>query len=196
MQRKYIVILIIILLGTGIFIGNTLTNKIRVNHDMHQMSDGSVMKNSDHAHHMMTVSSQKDFLEQMIPHNQEAIDTAKEVLARGGTTPEIKNLAENIIIAQEKEVAQMKQWYFDWYNEVYTGTNSYKPMMRDLSQLSGTELDKVFLEDMVVHHMGAIQMAQSVKPYIEKDEIRNLVQAIIETQSVEIREMQMILKKL
>jgi uncharacterized protein (DUF305 family) len=196
MQRKHIVsiLIIVVILVIGIFIGNTFTNKMSVDHNTHQMSDGTVMKNEDHANHMMTVSSQKEFLEQMIPHHQEAIDTAKEVLVRGGTTPEIRILAENIIIAQEKEIAQMGQWYFDWYNEIYTGTNSYKPMMKDLTQLSGAELDKVFLEDMIVHHMGAIQMSQSVQPHIEKDEIQKLVTAIISTQTIEIEEMQMILK--
>lgn len=171
--------------------------------DRHRMSDGSMMRTSDAAgiasmgsmDHMMDmmVSSEREFIAGMIPHHQEAIDTAKEVIARGGTTPEIKQLVENIVIAQEGEIAQMKEWYRNWYGEVYADTDEYMPMMRDLSQLSGEVLDRTFLEDMIMHHMGAIMMARSVQPYIEHAEIENLTDAIVTTQSEEIRLMRQLL---
>lgn len=137
----------------------------------------------------MTVSSEREFIEGMIPHHQEAIDTAKEVMERGGSTPEIKKLVEGIIIAQESEIVKMKQWYQDWYGEKYTDYGNYVPMMRELENLSGFELDKAFLEDMIKHHMGAIMMSKSVKPYIEHNEISKLTKTIISTQSSEIMQM-------
>ncbi len=179
---------------------------------MHRMPDGSLMgnpstptKQNDSGmgmmggmdHSMMMVKSEREFLEDMIPHHQEAVDTAKEVLARGGSTPEIKKLAEDIIVAQEKEIAMMKGWYQDWYGETYVADpKDYKPMMRDLSTLSGAALDKVFLEDMVMHHMGAIMMAQSVQPYIENQEITDLTKAIMDTQTAEIELMRTLIKGL
>jgi uncharacterized protein (DUF305 family) len=66
-------------------------------------------------------------------------------------------------------------------------------MMRDLSTLSGAALDKVFLEDMVMHHMGAVMMAQSVQPYIEHKEMTDLTKAIVETQTEEIQLMRKML---
>lgn len=137
-------------------------------------------------HGDMVVKSEREFIEHMIPHHEEAITTANEVLARGATTPEIKALAEAIVAAQTKEVADMKSWYRTWYNTEYTPTGTYRPMMRPLTNLSGAELDKVFLEDMVHHHMGAIMMANSVAPHIEHDEMRDLAANIIRTQSDEI----------
>lgn len=138
-------------------------------------------------HSMMAISSEREFLTGMIPHHQEAVDTAKDVIERGGSTPEIKNLAENIVVAQEKEIAEMKEWYQNWYGVAYEEKSAdYKPMMRELSNLSGAELDKIFLEDMIVHHMGAIMMAKSVQAHIEHEEITNLTKAIAETQSAEI----------
>lgn len=173
---------------------------------MHRMPDGSIMSNGNgmdmssmnEANHMMgmMVSSEREFIEGMIPHHQEAVDTAKQVLARGATTPEIKQLVENIIIAQEKEITEMKEWYRNWYGVEYTGSDGYMPMMRDLSQLSGKALDRTFLEDMIMHHMGAIMMAQSVQPYINHSEIENLTQAITTTQSDEIRLMRKLLEGL
>lgn len=171
---------------------------------MHRMPDGSMMGNGhstlgmgdmDHMMDMM-VESEQAFIRGMIPHHEEAVDTAKEVLVRGGTTPEMRTLAENIITAQEKEIATMKVWYEAWYGTPYIRTGTYTPMMRDLSTLSGVALDRVFLEDMIMHHMGALMMAQSVTPHIEHQEMKDLTNAIMTTQSEEIRLMRTLLQGL
>ncbi|MBY0310426.1 DUF305 domain-containing protein [Patescibacteria group bacterium] len=152
------------------------------------MMDHSQHSMMNHDNHMMdmSVASEREFIDHMIPHHEEAVTTAKEVLARGATTPEVRSLVEAIITTQEKEIADMKSWYQEWYGEAYANKNTYTPMMRDLTKLSGAELDSVFLEDMVMHHMGAIMMAQSVKPHIEHQEITTLANAIITSQSEEI----------
>jgi uncharacterized protein (DUF305 family) len=50
-----------------------------------------------------------DFVRSMVPHHQGAIDMAKIVLAFG-KDPAIRKLAEDVIKAQENEVAFMKDW--------------------------------------------------------------------------------------
>ncbi len=195
-----------IMFGTGLALGYVLWGQSEnattaIPHDMHMMPDGSLMHSSSNNdapgmmdHSMMTVASERAFLEGMIPHHQEAVATAKEVLARGGTTPEIRQLTSDIITAQEKEIAEMQAWYQDWYGEAYAAVpGAYEPMMRDLTALSGSELDTVFLEDMIMHHMGAIMMAHSVARHIEHEEIVTLSNAIIETQTAEIALMRQLL---
>jgi uncharacterized protein (DUF305 family) len=50
-----------------------------------------------------------DFVRGMIPHHQGAVDMAKTVLAFG-KDPQIRKLAEEIVKAQESEIALMQTW--------------------------------------------------------------------------------------
>ncbi|MEB3231084.1 MAG: DUF305 domain-containing protein [Leptolyngbyaceae bacterium] len=154
------------------------------------VSQGQWQEHHNQMMSMMQVNSEFDFLSQMIPHHEEAIATAERVLAKSDR-PEMREFAQSIIDVQSAEIDQMKTWLDQWYPAQPTDL-SYMPMMRDLSQLEGNELDQVFLEDMVMHHMGAVMMSQHLVNHglVEHQPIEAFAQNIADTQRQEIWQMQ------
>ncbi len=98
-------------------------------------NEAPTMGGMDHSmmDHGAMVTSEEAFVVNMIPHHQEAVDTARLVVAKGESA-ELKKLAQAIITAQEKEIAMMQKWSKDWnYSAV---TPSYENMMGDGTKLS------------------------------------------------------------
>ena len=58
----------------------------------------------------------KVFIDAMIPHHQSAIEMAK-IAHEKSKIPAIKELAANIVSAQQKEIEQLKRWRQQWYPE-------------------------------------------------------------------------------
>jgi uncharacterized protein (DUF305 family) len=56
------------------------------------------------------------FIDAMIPHHQSAIYMA-QVASEKSKIPEIKELAQNIVSAQKREIEQMRRWREQWYQE-------------------------------------------------------------------------------
>lgn len=135
------------------------------------------------------------FIEQMIPHHEDAITMAKLALTNA-QKPEIKQLAENIILSQGKEIEQMKTWYADWFGEeVPTGSRvmNQHGMMGDMSDITdlekSTDFDRAFIEEMIPHHQMAVMMANMLKNGTARPEMKTLATDIITAQTKEINEM-------
>lgn len=149
------------------------------------------------AHPHMSVSSELDFLAGMIPHHQEAVDSA-EVVLEHSERPELRAFAQAIIEAQQREIAQMNAWLDAWYPEQDHSVD-YQPMMRPLEPdnqgseaLSMDDFERSFLEDMIVHHQMAVNMVAQLldNDLVVHEEVAELAEAIRREQDQEINLMQ------
>ena len=146
------------------------------------------------------------FIEQMIPHHEDAIAMAELALTRA-EHPEIKRLAEDVIETQSAEIDQMRAWYREWFGtDVPDLGGSFGTMGRrspgrmggmmgggavDLEDLEAAdEFDKAFIEQMIPHHQMGIMMSRMAGIATDRSELRGLTQSIIETQSREVVLMQ------
>ncbi len=67
---------------------------------------------------------------------------------------------------------------------------SMSQMMTSLQGKTGDGFDKTFLNEMIMHHQGAINMANLAKTNAKHDEIKNMANNIVTAQSQEIDKMQ------
>ncbi len=76
----------------------------------------------------------------------------------------------------------------------HSGGMGMQDMMDDMSQnlqgKTGAEFDKVFLTDMIVHHKGAVVMAELALKNAESQNVKDLSRAIIDAQNKEIADME------
>lgn len=138
--------------------------------------------------HGTPMGSESDFLVEMVAHHQEAVAAARE-LTRSDRAA-MRAFGESIVRTQSEQIEQMRTWLREWYSE-RPSEPAYRPMMRDLSGLSGDRLDEVFLQDMIGHHMAAVMMSQQLLGRgADHDEVAALARSIRDEQHAEIIQMQ------
>ena len=140
--------------------------------------------NSGTVGHSMT-RDEADYLVTMVAHHREAI-VASAALARSAR-PELRGLGRTIRRTQSAEVRMMVRWTDRWYPTA-TAATDYRPMMSDLSSLSGNDLDRTFLTEMVHHHMMAVMMSRHLvlSGQVRHPGVAALAESIIDAQTAEI----------
>lgn len=145
------------------------------------------------------------FIDGMRLHHRGAIAMAKEAQQKS-QRPEIKQLAGNIIIAQNREENELlRNWRKAWYPQAseefvaYGGEGkSVVPMTKEQQQMmamqqdlgaADAQFDRRFMDAMIVHHEGALVMAQDALQKSKRPEIKKLSQEIITSQQKEIDQM-------
>jgi uncharacterized protein (DUF305 family) len=147
-----------------------------------------------HMSHSEMITSEKVFLREMIPHHQEAVDTSV-LLFVSTDDPELKMLTKSVYKAQTAEILDMRLSYARWYNLIPTGA-MYRSMMRDLNIVTGRERDILYVQDMIMHHKGALEMAEKVLTFKDiHEETVIFAKDIISNQKTEIDFMQSWLRK-
>ncbi|NUW30335.1 DUF305 domain-containing protein [Nonomuraea sp. SMC257] len=136
----------------------------------------------------IVVSDEAAYLAEMVAHHQEAVAAAGQL--RRSPRAEMRALGASIVKTQSAEIATMKSWLATWYPGRKAAP--YRPMMRDLSKLSGDALDEAFLQDMIPHHMIAVMMSQQLLMHggIQHEEVAEFAGAVRDSQHAEMFRMQ------
>ncbi|CDK01729.1 MULTISPECIES: DUF305 domain-containing protein [Microbacterium] len=144
------------------------------------------------------------FAMEMIMHHQQAIEMSDVLLAKDDVAPEVISLAERIKASQQPEIDTMNGWLASWGRETMGSMGSMDSMggmmseedMTALEDASGPAASSLFLEQMIVHHEGAIEMAQAQLTDGQNPDAVELAQKIINDQTAEIAEMEQLLTQL
>lgn len=145
------------------------------------------------------------FIDAMRLHHRGAIAMAKEAEQKS-QRPEIKKLARNIIVAQNREENELlRKWRRAWYPQAPEEPVAYSsqekstvPMSKELQQnmtmamdlgSADAQFDLRFMNAMIAHHEGAVTMAEDALKKSQRPEVKQLSQEIINSQQAEINQM-------
>lgn len=132
-----------------------------------------------------------DFVRQMIPHHQGAVDKAK-IQLKYGHDERLKSFNRWVIFAQELEIAGMKSWLHrrdtgavvanakDYFGDAMAAM--HHGMMIDYTG----DADVDFVRGMIAHHQGAVDMASILLARGTDPEMNDLANDIIDSQNYEI----------
>ncbi len=137
------------------------------------------------------------FAQMMIPHHQQAVDMS-ELAIEKTADPEIRVLATDIRDAQVPEIELMTGWLAEAGTPGRMGPGVGMGMgmggmlseeeMTTLENAIGAEFDRIYLQGMIEHHEGAIQMTHMILNSANP-EVKALGEAIVRSQTAEIERM-------
>lgn len=167
------------------------------------------------------------FMQHMIVHHAQAVEMV-ELLRAHGSDAAVKRLGERIALGQAAEMALMRAWLaergqpLDMPGMDHSGHGAHAgpdmpasatpasdapvmpgmlspARMQALAAARGAEFDRLFLEGMIRHHQGAIDMVETLmaRPDAAEDALlSDFAGSVVADQSAEILRMQSILSDL
>ena len=141
------------------------------------------------------------FAQMMIPHHEQAVEMADLALQNPDSSPALRDLATQIKNAQQPEIELMNGWLVEWgvpamMDEDDAGHMGHgmdgmmtEEEMDELAKASGPAFDRLWLELMIRHHEGALDMADGVLASSQDPRVIELANAITSSQAAEIATM-------
>jgi uncharacterized protein (DUF305 family) len=134
------------------------------------------------------------FIDAMVPHHQGAVEMA-EVALENAEHREIRDLAEDIVTAQEAEIEELRSIKKAEYGTAEVPSTMNRQEMEAMGMTEPGQLarqrpfDKAFIGAMILHHRSAIEMADAALEGSKNPRIRGIAQAIVDAQEHEIAQM-------
>ena len=155
-------------------------------------------------------SPEAGFARDMQTHHQQAVDMAMHEW-KAGEDEAMRAIAYDIATAQSAEIGMMRSWLRDWGVQM----SSAEPMawagdehvhdleesgtmagmatdeeMAAFKELEGRDADVMFAELMINHHIGGIDMAETVLDLSENEDVVGAAQRMVTVQQGEIENME------
>jgi len=162
---------------------------------------GAGDKNASQSNPAAYSSADVMFMQMMIPHHQQAVNMGTLAETRA-LNAEVKDLAMQIKDEQRPEIVQMQGLLQDaGASETMGHHMTMDGMLSDseysaLEKANGAEFDRLYLEVMIAHHEGAIQMAKNAIAGNKNSIVKDLCDRIISSQQDQITYMKDLLTKL
>lgn len=124
-----------------------------------------------------SLDEQAEAVQAMIDHHQDAIDGTRLFLNLGADDPIVARFAERLIRVQTAEVEQMEAWLAA-HPDADPGDDEH--WLAICSTGAATRSDVGFLNNMIVHHLGAVGMYETfiARDVIVDDDIGRLMRRI------------------
>ncbi|PND56873.1 DUF305 domain-containing protein [Mycobacterium sp. ENV421] len=142
------------------------------------------------------------FAQMMIPHHQQAVDLAA-IAAVHTTNQAVRTLAGKISDEQQPEIDAMKALLVQWDVDPTMGDHSghgaaMQGMVDDatmtkLKSLNGPQFDTLWLQAMIGHHQGAIEMAKAEIANGQSADLTAMAKSMVTAQQAEIDQMKQML---
>lgn len=141
------------------------------------------------------------FAQMMIPHHAQAVEMSDVMLAKDDIDPRVIELAEQIREAQGPEIVLLTSWLEGWGESTEPSGHAGHGMegmmsdqdMQALDTAGGEDAARLFLDQMIAHHTGALSMAEvDVEQGLNADATQ-LAKQIVDDQRAEIDTMNSIL---
>lgn len=141
-----------------------------------------------------TGNPDNDFAVLMKAHHMGGLEMAQAEIANG-TDPEMKAMAQKMLDAQQKEIAELNTFLSG--HEAHGGGDTFhKEVMSQMNNMkmdmdhSGT-FDKQFAQMMITHHKGGIDMSKAyLKAGAHEEKLKTMANMIINEQQKDIQELQ------
>lgn len=155
---------------------------------------------SGHAAQQQHNQADVRFAQRMIPHHEQAV-TMAELVPDRSRDEQLRDLAEQVKAAQDPEIRKLESMLDTWGEPVepdseqsegehdsMSGMMSDK-QMRQLKRAEGSEFDTQWVEMMIDHHEGAVDMADTELDEGTNDDAGDLADDIVAAQEDEIAQM-------
>lgn len=143
------------------------------------------------------------FLQMMIPHHEQAV-AMSDLAAAQAEDPEVVDLAAQIAAAQQPEIDEMTGLLDEWgqsaemegHDGMSMGGMATDAQMTELEAAQSADFDRLFVDLMIAHHQGAVDMAEEEQAEGQNAEAIALADAIITAQTAEIETLEAIRTRL